>query len=428
MNNIAIIPIKGDSTRILKKNFFDFFGKPMFVYTYEAAKQSGLFCDIVISTDSQEVINICEEKGIKVPFKRPKSLASDQASLNDVCLHALGQMKKTGKEYDNLCLLWATAPMRDWEDIAKAYEMLIDLDDTEAVIGVTDNHSYYSTHKVNSQGYIEPLIDFEKITAVRTQDVPRVFVDNGSMSWVKLGTFYEQKTWMPKKSRGYYMPRHKSVDLDTPEDLEMLLFYFSKYRKKQLNNNKQKTALPKMKKVFFDTEFTGGGVNTSLISIGMVSDCNKALYLEFNDYDRSQVTPWIEKNILGLLEGGAIDSVEARKRIEQWFNDIAPNQQIQLICPGKGLDSTLLFDLWADPVPPNTLREVRGKRPQHIDHERHLDMETIFLMQGIDSHIDRVAFAEADIKGQPHHALYDALILKKCWEKLNAREAESTVN
>jgi len=420
MGNIAIIPIKGDSVRILRKNFFNFFGKPMFIYTYEAAKESGLFEDIVISTDSEEVINICRQRGIVVPFKRPDSLTSDSASLDDVCLHALEQMKKLGKEYDNLCLLWATAPMRDSEDIKAAHKLLVETEDTEAVIGVSDNHNYYAAHAVDPDGYIRPLIDFEKITAVRTQDVPRVFVDNGSISWVSIDAFYAQKTWMPKKSRGYYMSRYKSVDLDTPEDLEVLSFYFLKYKNNQ--------PIPKMKKVFFDTEFTGGGVNTSLISIGMVSDCGRKLYLEFNDYDRSQVTPWIAKNILGLLQGEGVDSIEARKRIEQWFNQIAPDQQIQLICPGKGLDSTLLFDLWADPVPPNTLREVRGKRPKQIDHERHLDMETIFLMQGIDSHIDRVAFAETDIKGEPHHALFDALILKKCWEKINAQEAESTIN
>jgi len=428
MKNIAVIPVKGNSSRLPKKNYLNFFGKPMFIYTYEAAKNCRLFEDIVISTDSEEVLDICKGRGIEVPFKRVDFLASDEASLNDVCFHAIEQMNKRGKAYDNLCLLWATAPMREAEDIAKAYEILLSQKDTEAVIGVSDNYQYYSAHIDDEQGYIKLLNYFEKITVVRGQDLPKVFINNGSMSWIRLDAFYEQKTWMPKKSRGYYMPRYKSVDLDTPRDLEILSFYFSKYRKGQPVEIKSNFSLPKMKKVFFDTEFTGGGQNTSLISIGMVSDCGKTLYLELDDYDRSQVTPWIEKNILGLLENNAVDSFEARKRIEQWFNEIAPAQQIQLICPGKGLDSTLLFDLWADPVPPNTLREVRGKRPKHIDHERHLDMETIFLMQGIDSHIDRVAFAEADIEGKPHHALYDALILKKCWEKLNAREAESIIN
>ncbi len=409
MKNIAIIPVKEDSRRIPRKNFFSFFGKPMFLYSYEAAKESNLFSDIIISTDSPEVFAICRKENIDIPFRRPKSLVSEQASLNDVCLHVLEEMKKQGRLYDNLCLLWATAPMRDAGDIKQAYQILAESPDTEAVIGVTDNNQYYSAQKIDAQGYLKAMVNFENITTVRTQDVSKLFIDNGSMSWIKTEAFLAQKTWMPEKSRPYCMPRYKSVDLDTPEDLEMLEFYFSKYKVKKI---------PPMKKIFFDTEFTGGGQNTSLISIGMVSECGKTLYLELNDYDRSQVTPWIERNILNLLKGEAVSSQEAKKIIEDWFIQVAGSQPIQLVCPGKGLDSTLLFNLWAKPEGKNTLREVRGNRPKQIDHERHLDMETVFLMHGIDSHIDRVSFCGADIEGQRHNALYDALILKACWEKI----------
>lgn len=413
--NIAVIPVRGESTRIPKKNFFDFFGKPMFVYTYEAALASGLFEDVIISTSSQEVLGICRQRGIDVPFKRPKELSTDAASLSDVCINALDAMDKRGKSYKNLCLLWATAPMRDASDIRKAYDMFINTEDTDAVVGVSDCYQYYSANIIDGQGYIKNLVDFSNITTVRGQDLPKTFIDNGSMSWVKCNILREKRTWMPEKSRGFYMGRHKSVDLDTPQDLELLSFYFSKYYKANTDNA---AAVPEMKKVFFDTEFTRCGQNTSLISVGLVSECGSKLYLELNDYDRSQVTPWLKNNILSLLEGNPVDSLQAKKTIENWFKEIAPDRMIQLVCPGKGMDIVLLFNLWAEIEEGSTLRSTYKKPPKQINHSRHLDMDTIFMVNNIDPHVDRDLFAESNIKGRRHHALYDALVLKACWEKI----------
>jgi len=414
--NIAVIPVRGESTRIPKKNFFDFFGKPMFIYTYEAARNSGLFEDIIISTNSQEVLEICRERGINVPFKRPQKLSTDEASLSDVCIYVLEAMSKKGKHYENFCLLWATAPMRDADDIRKAYESLINTKDTQAVVGISDCYQYYSANIIDDKGYIKNLVDFSNITAVKTQDLPRTFIDNSSMSWVSCKALCEQKTWMPEKSRGFCMPRHKSVDLDTPEDLEVLSFYFSKYKQRNKGFN---DLVPEMKEVFFDTEFTRYGQNTTLISIGMVSECGKKLYIELDDYDRSQITPWLEENVLNLLEGNPVSSLEARSTIEEWFKEIAEDQLIQLVCPGKGMDIILLFNLWAEVEEGSTLRSMYGKGPRQIDHGRHLDMDTLFLANNIDPHIDRSTFAGANIEGCRHHALYDALVLKECWEKLN---------
>ena len=95
MKNVAIIPMREGSNRIPKKNFLDFFGKPMFLYTYEAAIQSELFEEVLISTDSQEIIKMCDRRGIDIPFRRPDNLSTDHASLNDVCLHALEEMANT---------------------------------------------------------------------------------------------------------------------------------------------------------------------------------------------------------------------------------------------------------------------------------------------------------------------------------------------
>lgn len=420
MKNLAVIPVRGESTRIPKKNFMDFFGKPMFLYTHEAAKDTGLFEDIVISTDAQEVLDICKEEGIEVPFRRPEVLSSDDVSLNDVCLHAMEEMQKQGQEYDNLCLLWATAPMRNAQDIKTAFDLLIEHEDVEAVIGVTDCPQYYSAHRVDADGFIQLLVDFEKITTVRTQDVPKTFVDNGSLSWIRCEIFVKQRTWMPEKSRGYYMPRHKSVDLDTPEDLEVLSFYYSKYKQVQEEEVLPKKPVSKMKRVFFDTEFTRGGQNTTLISIGFASDSGGTLYIELNDYDQSQVTPWLRENILNLLDGNAVCSREARALIEDWFQETAGDQPIQLVSAGKEVDSILLYNLWAEVESGSSLRRWQDRLPASIGHKWHLDMDTVFSLHNVDPDIDREAFAEAEIKGNRHQALYDALVLKACWDKLHS--------
>jgi len=421
MKNIAIIPIREGSTRIPQKNFRDFFGKPMFLYTYEAAKESGLFEDIVISTDSKKVLAICKARGVTVPFVRPDALASDQASLNDVCLHTLEEMKKKGKQYDNFCLLWATAPMRDCQDIRAAFDLLAGNAETEAVTGVTDCYQYYPAHIVDAQGYIQPLVCLENMTTVRTQDVPKTFVDNSSMCWTRCESFFKQKTWMPKKTKGYYMPRHKSVDLDTHEDLEILSFYFAKYKAIPADRSIGGARLPRMKRVFFDTEFTRGGQNTTLVSIGFVSECGRNLYLELSDYESTQVTPWLEKNILSLLEGNKVTTLEARKIIEDWFNQIAPDQKIQLISAGKEMDSILLYNIWGEVAPESTLRSWHDRLPPQICQKTHVDLDTIFLLNGIDPLIDRAAFAEADISGKRHNALYDAQVVKACWDKMLKR-------
>ncbi|MFH1581707.1 MAG: hypothetical protein ABIC39_06480 [Pseudomonadota bacterium] len=418
MKNIAVIPVRAGSTRVPKKNFLDFFGLPMFIHTYNSAKESGLFDDIIVSTDSHEVLKICENHGISVPFTRPAKLSSNEASINNVCLHVLREMEKRGKKYDNLCLLWATSPMRDAKDIKKAHALLVDNESTDAVIAVTDCYQYYPAHITDESGYIKPLVCLDNMTTMRAQDVPKTFVDNGSMSWVCCAALIKEKSWMPKRSRGYYMPRYKSVDLDTPEDLELLSYYYLRYRKGNKFAESFLEPLPKKKKVFFDTEFTRGGQNTSLISVGLVSEDGQELYIELNDYDRSQITPWLEENILILLEGKGVSTREAAAILEKWLNSVADGELVQLISAGKEVDSILLYNLWARVLPESSLRSWHDVLPACIDHKHHMDLDTIFTLNGLDPSIDRVVFSGIKSNGLPHKSIFDARVIKACWEKI----------
>lgn len=230
MKNIAIIPVRSGSTRVKKKNFIDFFGKPMFVYTYEHALKSGLFEKIVVSTESNEVVEICKQYSIDTEYIRPDTLSDGSISLDDVCLDVLKFYEDKGLSFDNMCLLWATAPMRDDKDIENAFALLTSDHIANAVIAVTKYYfSPYCAVVLNSDGTMKPVLPNE--FWLGSHAWPETLVDCGSMSWVRVDVFKKEKSWMPSNSKPYIMPRYKCVDLDTEEDLELLRMYFEKYYK-----------------------------------------------------------------------------------------------------------------------------------------------------------------------------------------------------
>ncbi len=183
-----------------------------------------------------------------------------------------------------------------------------------------------------------------------------------------------------------------------------------------------------MVKVFFDTEYTRSGFNTSLISIGFVNEDDERLYIELDDFDRTQVTPWLRKTILSLLEGKSIPTSLAAKEIENWFTLIGNSELIQLVSAGMHFDIILLYNIWAEVEPGSTLRTWRDRLPKCIDHRWHIDLNTIFVMNNIDPRINRIEFAEVQIEGQRHNALYDALTVKACWEKLFDKNKSSSIS
>jgi len=226
IRNLAIIPIRSGSKRIANKNIRNFFGKPIFVYTLEDTRKCGLFDEIMVSTESIDVVELCVKHGLEVPFLRPEDLASDNAQLVDVCAHVIEVYEERGCFFDNFCLLWATAPMRTAEDIVNAYNMLDKK--AEAVVAITDyDLPVFCAMSINEEHYLKPLFpECQKLPSIKQ---PRATVDNGSMCWVKVKAFKEHKTWLPPKLKGYWMPRSRSIDLDDQEAWDLLEFYYKKY-------------------------------------------------------------------------------------------------------------------------------------------------------------------------------------------------------
>jgi CMP-N-acetylneuraminic acid synthetase len=226
MSNLAIIPLRQGSRRLPGKNIRDFFGRPLVAYTLEYAKKSGCFDEIMVSTDSPEIADICRDFGGVVPFLRPPELATDTAQLVDVVRHVLQTYASRGTSFDNFCLLWATAPMRTDEDIRQAHAMLDE--ETEAVVGVTTYEiSVFSGFQMDTQHCLAPL--FPGKLRLPSSQQPPVCAVNSSLCWVRVLAFEQHNTWLPPRLKGYLMPRRFSVDIDTQDDWELAEYYYRKY-------------------------------------------------------------------------------------------------------------------------------------------------------------------------------------------------------
>jgi CMP-N-acetylneuraminic acid synthetase len=227
MPNIAIIPVRTGSKRLPNKNILDFFGKPMFMHTVDAALESELFDEVHVSTESELVANICLENNLPIKFLRPDALAGDTASLESVCLYTLNKfLTDYEQSFNNFCLLWATAPLRTSLDIVNSYGLLQKDCDCDCVVSVTDyDLPVYCSQQIDHAGFLKP--NFPDLFWLPGQDMPKVYCDNGALSWCRVDAFKREGVWMPKKSKPYYMDKSVSADIDTQLDLDYARYLYS---------------------------------------------------------------------------------------------------------------------------------------------------------------------------------------------------------
>lgn len=226
MKRLAIIPVRMGSKRLPKKNIREFFGKPLFLYSIDNARESGLFDEIHVSTESDLVISLSEQHGLHVPFKRAGHLASDTAQLQQVCEYVLEEYEKKGRLFDSFCILWATAPLRKPQDIVEAYKLLTP--EVEAVVSVTDyDLPVFCAQRIEENGDLDPV--FPEMLRLPGNKMPRVVCDNGNLCWVKKEAFWEHRTWLPPKTKGYWIPKHRSVDIDNEDDWMLAEYCYKRY-------------------------------------------------------------------------------------------------------------------------------------------------------------------------------------------------------
>ena len=215
---IAVIPARGGSKRIPRKNIKPFYGKPMIAWSIEAAKASGLFDRIIVSTDDNEIAAVARQWGAEVPFMRPPSLADDHAGTAPVIAHATRWAMDAGVDVDAVCCIYATAPFIQVTDLRQGLQEL-ESGNWEYDFTATDFAApiFRSFERVVEGGV---QMFFPEHTLTRSQDLPVALHDAAQFYWGRTSAWLEEKRVFDRHTMPLIIPRWRVQDIDTPEDWE----------------------------------------------------------------------------------------------------------------------------------------------------------------------------------------------------------------
>lgn len=213
---IAIIPARGGSKRIPRKNIMHFNGKPMIAWSIEAAKSSRLFERIIVSTDDPEIAQVSKQFGAEVPFIRPAELSNDFASTTEVVAHATRWALNHGLDVKSVCCIYATAPFIREEDLKQGCEVLESGEWDYAFTATNFAAPIFRSFKETSQGGLEMFFPEHFLT--RSQDLPLALHDAGQFYWGYPESWTQGKRIFGDRSKAIIIPRWRVQDIDTLED------------------------------------------------------------------------------------------------------------------------------------------------------------------------------------------------------------------
>lgn len=218
---LAIIPARAGSKRLPNKNLLDLGGKPLIAWTIESAIQSKYLNRIIVSTDSNEIADIAlsYEKS-EVPFIRPRELAQDNSSVNDVIVHLIESLQSQNQTYDAVVLLQPTSPFRTAQMIDEAIEQYFESkSENESVVSVIDTGYYYELlFKKNENGFLEG--EYLNTNKSFTQEMKFALSPNGAIYIAGVKAFLENRSFYKGNIRPYLMSKESSIDIDTKEDFQ----------------------------------------------------------------------------------------------------------------------------------------------------------------------------------------------------------------
>jgi CMP-N,N'-diacetyllegionaminic acid synthase len=223
---IAIIPARSGSKGIKDKNIKDLKGKPLIAYSIEEALKSGIFEDVVVSTDSDIYAEISKKYGAWVPFLRSKNLSQDTSTTTDVIQEVILMLKSIGKEYDNLMILQPTSPLRDKEDIIGAFD-LFNKKKANCVVSMCEcDHSPLLTKCLDDNQCLDGFLS--TLSKVRRQELPKYYRLNGAIYLMKIEYFLKYRDFYREDSYAFIMNKNKSIDIDSIEDFQYADFLMKK--------------------------------------------------------------------------------------------------------------------------------------------------------------------------------------------------------
>ena len=212
---VAIIPARGGSKRIPRKNIKDFFGRPMIAWSIEAAKVSGCFDRIIVSTDDQEIAAIARYWGAEVPFLRPADLSGDYTGTIPVIRHAVEWLNEHGTTVDLACCIYATAPFISVRDLKTGMELLIESGKSYSFSVTSYPFPIQRAIRI-SNGCVDMFCPEHFQT--RSQDLEEAWHDAGQFYWGTAEAWCNERIIFGEHAVPVKLPRHRVQDIDTPED------------------------------------------------------------------------------------------------------------------------------------------------------------------------------------------------------------------
>ena len=218
MKNIAIIPARGGSKRIPRKNIKEFLGKPIIAYSIEAALQSKLFDEVMVSTEDEKIVEVAKKYGAKVPFMRSKENANDYVGLSEVIIEVLNKYNLQNKKFDNVCCILATAPFLKEQDLINTFNQLnkSNFDSGFPVV----KYSFPIQRAMQFDNKKIKMIWPENLTK-RSQDLTTSFHDAGLFYWAKTNILLKKKTFWTDNTTAIEISEQVAQDIDTLEDWKL---------------------------------------------------------------------------------------------------------------------------------------------------------------------------------------------------------------
>lgn len=218
MNRLCIIPARGGSKRIPRKNIKPFMGKPIIAYSIEAALNSGVFDEVMVSTDDVEIAEVARQYGAKVPFMRSAETSNDYATTVDVLLEVVNRYKERGNVFDTICCLYSTAPFVTSDRLKEASSQISDTIDACFTI-VQYSYPIQRSLRINEDNCVE--MKFPEHLKSRTQDLEKVYHDAGQFYFVKTDALVKEKTVWCKRTAPVILSELEVQDLDTLTDWQL---------------------------------------------------------------------------------------------------------------------------------------------------------------------------------------------------------------
>lgn len=230
---VAVIPARGGSKRIPRKNIREFAGKPIMAYSILAARAATLFDRIIVSTDDSEIAAVAREWGAEVPFMRPEELSGDTTATNAVIKHAIRWLHGAGQDVQYVCCIYATAPFIDPRYLRDGFARLQDTDRSFVFSVTSYGFPIQRAVRINGSGGIEAFD--ERHFSTRSQDLEPYYHDAGQFYWGRTQSFLDDVVMFSPAALPLILPRFLVQDIDTEEDWERAELMYRAYMQRPEN-------------------------------------------------------------------------------------------------------------------------------------------------------------------------------------------------